>query len=112
MQVCSPQLFLNMSLILNFMIRCPNGFIKTNDGKYCKTIDECTEDQCMKDERPCRLTSSSKHCSCADNSSDCKENGAKLSNNFNTIAFSTIIVCLLNIPRQLSSLFQPFLEFH
>ena len=87
---------------IEYLIRCPNGFIKSNDGKSCEPIDECVDEDCMKDQRPCRLATAAKLCSCADNSSDCNGNTESFTINYNTIAISTIIVCVLNIPRQLN----------
>lgn len=84
-------------------IRCPNGFIKTNDGKACERVDECANGECLKDSSPCRLTTSAKLCSCSDNGTDCQPSETQnFPINFNTIAISTIIVCVLNIPRQLT----------
>ena len=97
---------INMQIIEFYIcIRCPNGFVKTTDGKACEPMDECANNDCLKDSSPCRLTTAAKLCSCSDNNTDCQPSNHQSFPhfiNFNTIAISTIIVCVLNIPRQLT----------
>jgi len=86
---------------LNYFDRCPVGTIKSSDGKSCEQIDDCDNNNCMKDERHCLTSSPGQLCSCSDNSTACNRNSDNLTINLNTIAISAMIVCVINIPRKI-----------
>ncbi len=91
-----------------WFFRCPVGSIITNDGKSCKSVDDCDKDNCMKEERQC-MSSAAHLCSCSDNSTVCNRNENYFTINTSTIAVSALIVCVINIPRKIYSLTKSFI---
>ncbi|CAG2101814.1 unnamed protein product [Medioppia subpectinata] len=80
--------FICHDIWMTYECRCPNGLVKTSDGKGCEPYDSCIDHNCMKDETPCRSSSTSRLCSCPNNTSDCDTYTQDFAINFNTIAIS------------------------